>query len=309
MAKIAFLFPGQGSQAPGMGLDFISEVPAAKKTYDTAKEILGWSVEDVSQPDNADTVNQTLYTQPALYTLSCVIAEQLLVAGLTPGYTAGHSAGEYAALTVSGVWDFETGLKVIAERARLMHEKAAKGAMAAVMGLSPDVLQTLCEEHTEGLVRVANFNTPMQTVITGDEKGIDSIAPVLKEHGARRVLKLNVSGAFHSPLMADAQTHFADFMNGITIKEPTVPWISNHTAAVEANPDAIREQIVAQFSSPVRWVETMALLEKNCDTALEVGPGAVLKGLSKACCEKLVCETTASLEGVRKVLDDYGFSA
>lgn len=309
MTRTAFLFPGQGSQCAEMGLDFIDHYAQARERYQEAESVLGWSVSDLSRAEGSEKLGITLYTQPALYTLSCAIADIVQAAGLEAALAAGHSAGEYAALYAAGAWDFATGLRVIAERARLMHEKAGPGAMAAVMGMAPETLKPLCEGWREGLVRVANYNSPKQIVITGEERGIDAIAPYLKEQGAKRVVKLKVSGAFHSPLMKGAQAEFDTFLKDISIQAPRVAWISNNTAEAVADPEAIRARLVKQFCEPVQWIDTMALVERECEKALEVGPGTVLKGMTKACCDKLECETTATVAGVRKVLESYGLSA
>ncbi|MGC9326421.1 MAG: ACP S-malonyltransferase [Candidatus Hinthialibacter sp.] len=303
MKRLAFLFSGQGSQREGMGLDFIGSNPLFRERYEAAHKVLGWSPAELSQPARKSDLPITYYTQPCIYTLSCVIAEALSKAGAEPHVTAGHSAGEFAALTAAGAWDFETGLRVIAERARLMHETSKPGAMAAVLGLAPEIVESTCEEWPDGLVRAANFNSPKQTVITGEPEAVQAIAPVLKEKGARRVLPLKVSGAFHSPLMKEAQQQFAQFLKQIKIQDPRVPWISNNTGAAVQDAFAVREHIVKQFCEPVRWVNSMALIQKECDLAVEVGPGEVLKGLTNACCPDFPCVSTDSVEGMKKALD------
>lgn len=309
MTTIAFLYPGQGSQCTGMGLDFVSAYPQAKDWYEAAESVLGWPVLDLSKPEGAEQIGVTLYTQPALYTISCIISEILKSAGLKPSAAAGHSAGEYAALYMAGVWDFETGLRIIAERARLMHHCNQPGAMAAVVGMEAEKLLSLCAEWKDGFVQIANYNSPKQIVISGEEKGIEAITPWLKEQGARRVIKLNVSGAFHSPLMKDAQVKFASFMKTIPLQAPDIPWISNNTADVVTDPESIRDLLVRQFCEPVRWTASMQWIETHCAKAIETGPGSVLKGLASACCKNLPCETTATVDGVRKVLQENGLSA
>ncbi len=303
MKRLAFLFSGQGSQHTGMGLDFIESNSIAKERYRTAHHILGWSVEDLSKSERNDDLSITLYTQPAIYTLSCVIAETLRSAGVQPALVAGHSAGEFAALTISGVWDFETGLRVIAERARFMHETSQPGAMSAVLGLPPDQVQSICEEWTEGIVRAANFNSPKQTVITGDPAAVQGIAVVLKEKGAKRVLPLKVSGAFHSPLMKEAQIQFAEFLKTIEIRNPQIPWVSNNTGTPVTDGATVRTHIVKQFCEPVRWTDCMAWIEKECDGGIEVGPGDVLKGLAGACCPDFLCMSTDSVSVTNVLVD------
>jgi len=306
MKSIAFLFPGQGSQFEGMGADLASEFPAAKERFAQADSILGWRILDLKKSKKPPSLDITLYTQPAVYVVSCVIAEQLLKAGIIPTATAGHSAGEYAALTAVGAWDFATGLRVIAKRAGLMHESKSPGAMAAVLGLQPDTVREVCESYQDGFVAAANYNSPKQTVITGEVDAVKSIANLLKEKGAKRVVPLPVSGAFHSPLMKNAQTEFRKFMKGIYIQKPAVAWVSNNTAQPESKPETIKERLIEQFCSPVRWVETMQWMESYKELVLEAGPGSVLCGLTKACCTTLTCKKTSTLEGINEVLKQDG---
>ncbi|MDP8245743.1 MAG: ACP S-malonyltransferase [Candidatus Hinthialibacter antarcticus] len=301
MTKIAFLFPGQGSQKPGMGLDWFDASEIARNRSQQAEAALGWSVTDLWKPENESQLATTKFTQPALYTLSAILTDALKEKGVEPALTAGHSAGEFAALYAAGAWDFETGLRVIAERARLMHELAAPGAMAAVLGMQPEDIQSICDEWTDGIVQAANFNSPKQTVITGEKAAIEAISPVLKEKGARRVVQLPVSGAFHSPLMKDAQTQFRTFLQDIEIKVPSVIWVSNNTAQQQAFASDIRDQLVKQFCEPVRWVQSMDVIFAQSETGLEVGPGEVLCGLAKQCNRDWPCNPCGTIEEFSQV--------
>lgn len=298
----AFLFPGQGSQAEGMGSDLANESFHAMQRFKQADEMLGWDILELKKTDTVPSLDITIYTQPAIYVVSCVTAEFLVENGVKPSAVTGHSAGEFAALTAAGAWDFETGLNVISQRACLMHKMAGPGAMAAVLGLDPDIIRETCETFERGLVRVANYNSPKQTVITGESAAIEEISPVLKEKGARRVMKLPVSGAFHSPLMEKAQAEFRRFMENIEIKEPQIAWVSNNTAQPESDPARIKELLVDQFCSSVRWVESMNWMKEHTDEAVEVGPGEVLCGLAKACVDEYPCRPTSTLENMKEII-------
>jgi [acyl-carrier-protein] S-malonyltransferase len=298
----AFLFPGQGSQFEGMGCDVAKESLNALQRFKQADDQLGWDILELKKTGSVPSLDITIYTQPAVYVVSCVTSEYLAENGVKPSAVAGHSAGEFAALTTAGAWDFETGLNVISQRACLMHKMAGPGAMAAVLGLDADAIRETCEAFEGGLVSVANYNSPKQTVITGEAAAIEEVIPLLKEKGARRVMKLPVSGAFHSPLMKKAQDEFRRFMENIEIKEPNVAWISNNTAQPESDPARIKELLIGQFCSSVRWVESMDWMKQNTDRAVEVGPGEVLCGLSKACLEDYACQSTSTVENIKEIV-------
>lgn len=304
MTKIAFLFPGQGSQKPGMGLDWLDASQIAQERCRQAESVLGWSVSDLWKPENEPNLGLTKNTQPALYALSAIITDSLKEQGIVPTVTAGHSAGEFAALYAAGAWDFETGLRIIAERARLMHELAAPGAMAAVLGMEPSQIEAACSEWTDGIVQAANFNSPKQTVITGEKAAIEAISPVLKAKGARRVMQLPVSGAFHSPLMKEAQSQFRSFLQKIEIHDPATAWVSNNTAQQETTSSDIRDQLVKQFCEPVRWVQLMEIITSSSNSGLEVGSGEVLCGLAKQCNRDWVCSPCGTIEDFNQVLND-----
>ncbi len=209
-------------------------------------------------------------------------------------------------MTCSGVWDFATGLKVIAERGRLMYEESAPGAMAAVMGIEVSTLETVCQEYQDGWVGIANYNSPKQLVITGEQSTVDSIFPQLKEKGARRIFPLPVNGAFHSPLMENAQMKFDSFLQDIAMADPKITWISNNSATPVHDAETVRRHLVKQFCEPVRWWESMVLIEKECTSAIEVGAGKVLCGLAKQCCRDLLCSETSTWETTQKVIQKYG---
>ncbi len=303
MSSTAFLFPGQGSQFEGMGADMAEASVAFLRRCKQAEDLLGWDVLSLKKTDGIPSLDITIFTQPAIYIISCATADDLIANGIQPAAVAGHSAGEFAALTAAGAWDFETGLNVISQRACLMHKLAGMGAMAAVLGLEPQSIRDVCVAYTEGQVSVANYNSPKQTVITGEKDAVEAVTPILKDKGARRIVPLPVSGAFHSPLMQKARDEFWSFMQSIEVKEPSVPWVSNNTAQPESDPAKIKELLAAQFTSSVQWIETMKWMEKHTDQALEVGPGEVLCGLAKACCDDYICRPTSTIENMKAVLE------
>ncbi|MFH1743543.1 MAG: ACP S-malonyltransferase [bacterium] len=305
--KSSFLFPGQGSQSVGMGAGWIDS-HSMRHWFDLARDVAGRDIRVLCLEGPKEELDQTVITQPALYVLSAMLLNTLQEHGIQPVAVAGHSAGEYAALLAAGAWDFETGLKVISTRARIMFESGQRrpGAMAAVLGMDGDQVERLCqEEYTNSEVVVANRNTPIQTVISGDRDCVNSICGLLKERGARRVIPLPVSGAFHSPLLAEGAAEFAEILKSVEIKPPAIPWISNRTGMKESSPEIIREHLAGQLTSPVQWVKTMATLDElSCGRFLEVGPGKVLSGLAKGCGTKTPCISVGSPEQVESIIGE-----
>lgn len=305
--KVAFLFPGQGSQSVGMGTGWIDDHPR-RGWLDLAHDVVGRDIRSLCLDGPKEALDQTVVTQPALYILSAMLLSNLEEHGVCPVGAAGHSAGEYAALLAAGAWDFETGLGVIATRARIMFEAGQRtpGAMAAVLGLEGDRVDGICgEAFPGGEVVVANRNTPTQTVISGERDCVDSVCALLKERGARRVVRLAVSGAFHSPLLEDGKKEFAGYLESIEIKPPSTPWISNLTGTAELSPHVIRDHLARQLVSPVQWVETMARLDGlDCERFLEVGPGKVLTGLAKGCGTRTPCTPVGSPEEIESIINE-----
>ena len=277
---IAFLCPGQGSQAVGMGADLVERHLRAREIYAEADAVLGWSLSDVSFQGPEERLKDTRYTQPALFVHSFVCGTLLGEKGIAPDYLAGHSLGEYSALALAGAIPFAEGLRLVVRRAQCMAEAGtiAPGAMAAVIGLDDEVVESAVEGIDD--VVVANLNAPGQVVISGSEAGIAEASRALQDAGAKRVLPLQVSGAFHSPLMEPAVKDYADAVMAAQFVAAGKPVIANVTARPVTDPDEIRDLLVRQMISPVRWTESVRTLASlGVDTAYEVGPGNVLQGL------------------------------
>lgn len=291
MAKAAWVFPGQGSQAVGMGAD-LATVPFAQERFAEAESVLGWSVLDVVQ-DADDKVSSTLYTQPCLYVVESILADLLKAKGHQPAVLAGHSLGEYVALYTSGVFGFAAGLTLVQRRAELMGQ-ASDGMMAALLGFDADELAAKIEA-TPGVV-LANDNNPGQVVISGTPEAVTAVMEGVK---AKRAVKLNVSGAFHSPLMTDAATTFEQVLEPIAFAAAQVPVLSNVDPNPATDGSVLKQRLVQQMTGSVRWREiTLALPELGIDTVVEVGPGNVLTGLTKRTCRDLALANVGNLEQV-----------
>jgi [acyl-carrier-protein] S-malonyltransferase len=277
MAKY-FLFPGQGSQIVSMGRDLAEKDEGANRRFDEACDILGFDIKKICFEGPEEKLRATENTQPALFLTGFAAFECFKRAGKMADYTAGHSLGEYTAIAAAGGFDFATGLRLVRRRGELM-AKARAGKMAAVMGLAPDRLEAICRECCAGpeVVVPANFNAPDQTVISGSANAVIAAMSKIKEAGAKRVLELPVSGAFHSPLMEEAAQEMKDVLAEAQITDTTVPVISNVTAAPVTRAADFRELLVRQLLSPVRWVDSFAKAEPG--TGVEMGPGRVLSGL------------------------------
>jgi len=286
MPKTAYIFPGQGSQAVGMGQNLCAHSQAARTLFEQADEYLGEKISTLCFYGPEDALKQTIHTQPALYVTSAAVLGVLRERGIPPPEAvAGHSVGEYAALYAAGVFDFETGLKLVSRRAQEMHRAALTqpGAMAAVLGLSAEQVVAVCAEaESTGVVSAANFNGGGQVVISGSPDGVAKASELAKAAGAKRVLPLPVSGAFHSALMAPAVEAMEYALRDAAIRSATIPVVANLTADYEATPDEIRANLAAQINHPVRWEGTILRLVNNgFDEFVEIGPGMVLAGLMK----------------------------
>lgn len=270
-----FLFPGQGSQKVGMGQDFYAQSDAAKAILDEANSLYDGDLLTLLFEGPQEELNHTRVAQPGLLTVEVATAQHLIAAGISPTGCAGHSLGEIPALVVSGALAFADAFTFTLERARLMSENVPEGGMAAVMGLDPAAIR---DNLPEG-VQVANYNGDGQTIISGSTAGIETAVSTLKDAGAKRVMPLKVSGPFHSEFMKPAAEQLKAVLASMTIKAPTVPFVSSVTATTVEDPEAIRTLLSEQLYSPVRWTEVIAAIGNG--DALEVGPGNVLKGLAK----------------------------
>jgi malonyl CoA-acyl carrier protein transacylase len=273
-----FMFPGQGSQSVGMGAELFGSYPDLVAQAD---EILGYSIKQLCLENPDGTLNSTDFTQPALYTVDVMsFLARVENKEITPDYVIGHSLGEYAALYAAGAFDFATGLKLVQKRGALM-SAATGGGMAAILGMDGDAVSTALSELGAEGIDVANFNAPGQTVISGLKDDIETFAPQLKEKGAKRVVILRVSGAFHSRYMKPAADEFEGFLAGFSFGSLKVPCIANCSAEPYTD-ELIASNLIRQIYSSVRWIDTIKVLRKQgADKFVEVGPGTVLSGLAR----------------------------
>lgn len=288
MAKTAWVFPGQGSQAIGMGVDLAS-LPVATAKFERATEILGWSVLEVCQGPE-EQLSRTLYTQPCLYVVESILVDLLAETGEPPAIVAGHSLGEYVALYAAKVLDFETGLRLVKRRAELM-DSASDGKMAALIGFDREQLEQQLQQTPD--VVLANDNNAGQVVISGTPTAIETVLAQVK---AKRAVLLNVSGAFHSPLMATAATEFQQVLDLITFHEAQVPVLSNVDPEPATDAAVLRDRLARQMTGAVRWREiSLKLPEMGIERVIEIGPGKVLTGLIKRTCPDLELLNLSSL--------------
>ncbi|NJK57107.1 MAG: ACP S-malonyltransferase [Pleurocapsa sp. SU_5_0] len=289
MTKTAWVFPGQGSQVIGMGVD-LQDIPIAKAKFELAEKILGWSVLDICQGDET-TLACTLYTQPCLYVVESILIELLQGKVDLPQLVAGHSLGEYVALYAAGVFDFESGLRLVKKRAELMNS-ADGGKMAALMKFDRDQLTTVLNNTPD--VVLANDNSEAQVVISGTPEGVENVLSQVK---AKKAIALNVSGAFHSPLMQGAAAEFLTVLESVEFKEAKIPVLSNVDPQPTTDSQVLKSKLTQQMTNSVRWRETMLqLAQAGVSEIIEIGPGKVLCGLIKRTCKDIALEAIGTVE-------------
>ena len=281
MKKIAFIFPGQGSQYVGMGKDFYETFPCAKEMIDLAEKVSGINMKELLFEEN-ENINITKYTQIAMLADELAIWSVLREKGLESAVNAGLSLGEYAALVASGVMTAEDAFRVVAKRGEYMQEAVPTGgAMTAILGADTEVIEKICEE-TEGIVSIANYNCPGQIVITGEKEAVDTAAAALKESGAKRCTPLNVSGPFHSAMLLPAGEKLAAELEQVEIHEIVVPYITNVTADYVTDPSQVKELLKKQISSSVRWQQSVErMIADGVEAFIEIGPKKSLCGFMK----------------------------
>ena len=294
--KKAYVFPGQGSQFPGMAKALYETNETARAMLDRANEILGFRITDIMFEGTAEDLKQTKVTQPAIFLHSVVLAKCL--PNFAPDMVAGHSLGEFSALVASGAMDFEEGLRLVSIRAQAMQKacEANPGAMAAVLALPTEKIEEICSE-CNGIVVAANYNCEGQVVISGEREAVEAVCVKMKEAGAKRALPLPVGGAFHSPLMESARAELAEGIEKAVFKTPVCPVYQNVTAKATSDPEEIKANLLAQLTSPVRWTQSIrSMIQDGAAHFIELGPGKVLQGLIAK-----IAETDVTIEGYQEL--------
>lgn len=305
MSGIAFLFPGQASQVVGMGHDLYGRYDSVRERFEQAEDFLSIPLRRLCFEGPLEKLSQTAVTQAAVFVHSVATAEVLSENGVHPGCAAGHSLGEYSALTVAGVFNFETALELVRERGRLMQEAGERhpGSMSAIIGLEYEVIAQLClGAAPDGDVVPANVNAPGQLIVSGTVDAVAKLSKAAEAAGAKRVVPLPVSGAFHSKLMASAADEMAGRLRDVDMASPRVPVATNVAAELVEDVDQLRSQLLQQILSPVRWTECVAAIAAaGFDTAVEVGPGSVLKGLVRRIDRSIKVAVAGTVSDIEKL--------
>ncbi len=304
MSKIAFIYPGQGAQYIGMGQEFYEQTETGKKTFDKASELLGFSMPDLCFKEN-DQLNITEYTQAAMVTVSIAMTKVLNELGVFADVTAGLSLGEYAALFAAGVMREEDAITVVRQRGILMQEAvpAGIGAMAAILALENETIEKVTKDIED--VWIANYNCPGQTVISGKKEAVDLACEKLKEAGAKRTLSLNVSGPFHSGMLAEAGEKLGKVLEGVSLNTPSIPYVANVTAGYVTDVSQVRDLLTRQVSSSVRWQQSVeAMIADGTDTFVEIGPGKTLSGFMKKISRDVKVMNIEKLADMEKAVEE-----
>jgi [acyl-carrier-protein] S-malonyltransferase len=278
----AYVFPGQGAQYPGMGKDLYTNYPAAKELFDLADQVLGFSLSSIMFEGTAEELKETKVTQPAIFTMSVIMAK-LLGNDFKPDLVAGHSLGEFSALTAAGALSFEDALTLVSKRAMAMQKacETTPSTMAAILGLSDQQVEDICVS-VDGIVVAANYNCPGQLVISGELTAVEKSCEKATEAGARRAIILPVGGAFHSPLMEPAREELAAAISATVFKTPICPVVQNSVAKAVQNPEEIKQNLIDQLTAPVRWTQSVQeMITLGATDYIECGPGKTLQGLIK----------------------------
>jgi [acyl-carrier-protein] S-malonyltransferase len=304
--KIAFLFPGQGSQKVGMGADLKEEYSVAADVFSRADASLGFEISKLCFEGPKEELIKTENTQPAILTMSIAVNEVLKEKGIKPQIGAGHSLGEYSALVAAGVLDFESTVNLVRKRGKFMQEAVpeGQGAMGAIIGLKREEVEEVAQKGSEfGVVELANYNTPIQTVISGEKEAVEKTVEIAKEAGALKAVLLRVSGPFHSSLMKPAGEKLAKELEKIDVSKAEIPIIANVTADYVQNPEDTKEKLVKQLNNSVYWVDTIKrMVDDGVDTVIEVGPGRTLKKFMKRIDRSVTALNVNNLNSLEKLL-------